>query len=405
MKIIHYLKDSKVYDFVFGLLCFFSVFGSSLVNGLLAFLVILYSVSFNKNSKQQLFSLIKSPFIFLLIFLIYIYFEGLIVGVLHEKRFQLLYLIPLLLILGSKVKSIFRVGIFFVSANLVLILIGLFRITNAYFNHANFNLKEGELVNDLMLLERPYLGFVCVLSVVISMYLMRNATKFKMLYLLCVVIFSSYIVFISARLALISLIVILITYFIGYSKLNWKFKGLSFLLIFFSFLAFNFINPTLADRFLIFSNIDFQTEQIKDYEPRVIIWQCASEIIRKGDYNLLFGMVSTEELSDKLVACYQTDEGNLVRRQFFVESKFNTHNQYLDLFITTGFFGVFILAVFGIGLIYKNYKNFFVVGFALALGMFLLTENGLYRQMGVYLISIVFVFVHHFKNLNRVNTN
>src|SRR5690606_33740233 len=135
---------------------------------------------------------------------------------------------------------------------MILILIGLFKIINAYLFKPNFNLKEGSLVNKLLILERPYLGFVCILSVLILMFLIRKKPKFKNLYLLLILVFGGYVIFISARLALISLIIVLITYFIGYAKLKWRYKALSFLLIIVSFFGFNFINPTLADRFLIF---------------------------------------------------------------------------------------------------------------------------------------------------------
>lgn len=405
MKLTHYLKESRTYDFVFGILCFMSIFGSSLVNIFLGLSILLYAISFNKIKKQQLISLVKSPFIFLFLFIIYIYTEGLIVGVLHEKRFKLLYLIPFLLILGSNVKSIVRVAIFFVVGNSLLLLFGLYNIIQAYLSNPNFNLKEGSLVNKLLIVERPYLGFTCVLSILILMFLIQKAPKFKKIFLLLILAFAGYIIFISARLALISLIIVLLTYFIGYAKLNWRYKIISFLLIIMSFFGFNFINPTLADRFLIFSEIDFQSEQIKDYEPRVIIWQCASKIIKDDNYNKFFGMVSTEKLSDNLTACYKTDEGNLVRRDFFVKTKFNTHNQYLDLFITTGFFGIILLMLLGLGLLYENHKNFYVIGIVLALGLFLLTENGLSRQMGVYLISTVLVLIYHFRGFVQVNSN
>lgn len=404
MKILTYLRNQKTYDFVFGLLCFFSVLGSSIANVMLVISIIMFSVSFSSSQKKELAQLIRLPYFLLIVFVLYIYLGGLFLGVLDEKRFQLLYLIPLLLLLGTKVKSVFKIGFGFVLGNLVLMIFGMINIIRDYTINPNFTLKEGATVNKLLLLERPYLGFVCVLGVLISFYLFKNALKFKNYYIVVAILLSAYIVLISARLALISLCLILFTYLICYLKTAIKYKLIVFVFLFFSFSSAFYLNPTLADRFLLFSNIDFKSEEIKDYEPRVIIWQCAFNIYENPNYDRFFGMVSTQKLSDELVACYQKDKGNDIRRGFFVQTKFNTHNQYLDLLLTTGYFGVGLLILLFLTMLIMYYKNFYVVALTLAIGMFLFTENGFSRQTGVYLVGFGFVFIYLFQRLRSVNS-
>lgn len=386
----------QYYSYLFGLLILCLLFGSAAVNVCFGLLCFFFLTDVKKQKQKTLDLVLRSPFTPLFLWVVYVYLCATFVGVLTEKRFQLLYLLPVLVVLGTKLKSAKWVSLFFVASTVLVCLSGWVRTLAAASTNRNSLLKEGAQVNELLLIERPYLGFICLISIVLSAYLAKLWPRFSMYFGLVVIFLSVYIVFISARLSFGILLLLSLIYFLGYARLSAVKKTLSIgIALLFMALSFG-VSSTLSDRFLLDSLDEMPLERLKDYEPRVLIWSCAYDIIQTGNFSPLVGMVSTERLTEQLVACYAQDQGNEERRAFFIDSRFNTHNQYVDLYLTTGIIGLALFVWFLLQLLIVYRKNFFATALLVATAGFFVTENVLYRQLGVYLLGLVFVFIYHF---------
>lgn len=390
----YFLKNH--YDLLFGLLCLCIVLGTPIVNICFGTLLLLGLFKWKKTRYSLNNTLFFRFFGVLLVWVTYVYVEGVSIGVLSEKRFQLLYLLPLTLLIGTQIKSIQRVSLLFVASALMLCLIGFSQTLFYILQNKSHILTEGAHVNELLLIERPYVGFICLISILLCALLSRQLPHYKIYFWILMMLQTMYIVFISARLSFLLLIGLGVLYFLGYARLSIQKKAISLGVVFLGIIVSFASSKTLSERFFINQALKMPIETLKDYEPRIIIWSCASNIAQKDTYSKLFGMISTEKLTEELVQCYQKDTGNDERRAFFVHSKFNTHNQYFDLYLTTGIIGISLFLFFLINVMVHNRKNFYSTGLLLITCGFFLTENVLYRQQGVYLIAVVFVFIYHF---------
>ncbi|NEQ48870.1 MAG: O-antigen ligase family protein [Leptolyngbya sp. SIO3F4] len=122
---------------------------------------------------------------------------------------------------------------------------------------------------------------------------------------------------------------------------------------------------------------------------RIGSWRCATSLIAEHP---LQG-VGTGDVQTELNACYeQYDTGIYQGRNF------NTHNEYLNLWVGTGLFGLlaFLIAV---GFSFRTYrKQWLAVAFLVTFLLVAFTENLLGRQMGIVyfaLLNSLFVFSEH----------
>jgi O-antigen ligase len=136
--------------------------------------------------------------------------------------------------------------------------------------------------------------------------------------------------------------------------------------------------PEVSQRFLEIFNFN-QIDKTTSTGTRIIIWEIIFDLILN---NLFFGISwgDTQNLiNSKLVAL---DLNTLINK--------NAHNQYLQILLSSGVFGFFIITYFYIQLFIKNYQKniYFTLTQTLFLIVFLI-ENFIERQNGI----IIFVFI------------
>jgi O-antigen ligase len=276
------------------------------------------------------------------------------------------------------------------SASLLLI-----SIVKLYFHYAQFGtlkLDVGKEVNELLMGERPFLGFFYLISICLCFYLITKFQKksIQIILLIASCIWASFILFISARLSILSLMIILgLSVFYAKNKIKaFTCVGIGVVGI----VAFILTNPTFKSRLTAgFAQENLELQKVIAMEPRSHIWTCAYQIVQNEALPILgFGYRNTV---DKLVNCYETREGffDEEHRSYFVNSRFNTHNQYLNTLLSTGIIGLIILLLFIFSLVLQSRMTYAQIAIVMALALFFIFENVLSRQLGAVLVGFVWV--------------
>jgi len=123
------------------------------------------------------------------------------------------------------------------------------------------------------------------------------------------------------------------------------------------------------------------------------IWDCALKISKESS-NLLFG-IGFRETTNRLVLCYTNEIKDEATKQNFISNRFNTHNQFMDFYISSGLISLLLfLGVLGT-LFIQNRKQFFPIALLIAILLFGIVENFFHRQIGAYyfgfILAILFI--------------
>lgn len=382
----------QIYDYLVLIFIVSISFSKALPNLILGILLLLFIYLIVKKKSVNIS---KSYFWSFGLLFFYLVIKQITTASIYEEfnfysRIAVVLVLPILLADVSLNKIMF--GIILLSATSIFI--ALFKTINYYFVHKVIPFSNVAEVNDLLPLERPYMGFVCVISIFICLYLMQKFPKYKNQFIIFSFIQVAFIFLIAARLSITSLIILLAVYIFIYSHLTIARKlALFFIpLLLAGFVLFNYGN--LSQRFFV----DAKMETIIDYEPRVEIWNCSYKISTDQSFNYLFGFENNKMLEDKLTDCYGTEIKKESKRQYFLDLKFNTHNQFIDIFLIGGFIGLSFFLYYCILLIMYSRKNFFMFAIGFSLIIFFILENVLHRQYGCYLTALIFAIIIKNKN-------
>jgi O-antigen ligase len=123
-------------------------------------------------------------------------------------------------------------------------------------------------------------------------------------------------------------------------------------------------------------------------------WQCVLEIMQDKE---LFGIGFTNK-QESLLSCYR--ENNMISAETLL---LNSHNEYLDFFLTLGYIGVLALLIYFINAMfvaydYRQTANLLII---ILIALFSLTENVFTRQKGVMLTSITYLLIYAAKDFPR----
>jgi O-antigen ligase len=326
--------------------------------------------------------------LFLLVLIIFI--QSMLVGRWEDFKFiKRLFLIIIILVYSIPIKKNLAPMLSFILGSLILLFCSSINLVLFFWLSGKIDMTTGDQVASILLGDRPYISYAYVLSFCLCLYMSSIVGKTKFLFYGAALIFFIFIFIISARISLISLGLIIL-YYVFYTK-NIKRVGLIiFILGVFSGLMFTF-SDSLKKRFFISSN-EYTLEQIVKFEPRYYIWNCSySLLIENKAYLMGLGF---DSLNKQLEACYSnsTDFMNKEQQDYFVRSKFNTHNQFLNFMLSTGILSLLLFIVFFISWFKMGYNNYYLSILVFVLFLFCLAENILSRQMGVELFALTLVF-------------
>ena len=387
------LNLHKTYSMLFFVLCFsLSFIGNrfyAIPNGINILLVLLFPFVIDKQTFIK--NILKKPIVCFAAFLLFVLFKSIFLGHFLEdlnvikKLFQILLLLILSFGLKRNALEQLKSGIIF--GSLFAVIYSLIKITSIIIETGSFNFSNGPIINDTLPLQRLYLGLLCVISLILVMD--RFFKMNKKAYLFLAIIFGSFVFLISARIAIITTIIVLLYYV--QLKMHKKHKLLTLLsLVLFTFLFF-LKSPNLSKRIL---DTEYKTnspifERILTQEPRYLIWKYSYSVLNK---NQLFFGYGFKGVKIQLLKKYEEID-DLNKRNWFIQEQFNSHNQYLDILLTQGIIGLALFLIF----LYYLYKeslfsdtNFLLF---LTLAIFLTIYNNFYRLIGVFIFAIIFCII------------
>ncbi|WP_188112160.1 O-antigen ligase [Aquimarina sp. RZ0] len=378
----------------------------ALPNIILAFLGLFFLF---RIKKENLMNKFKNPVMILYSFLtVYIVFS-LVFSDQISNNFSYLskfFLVIGLVILSSALKSkeIDKVKIFIISGVLCSIMISIFSIIIYSIDQGKFLFSVGKQVNEVLLTERVYLAFFCVISFIFSLDLLKNKYKklsgnvFLLINVFLIIIF---ILLIAARMALISIVIISLyqSLYIQNKKILLSIVFASTIVLVFAF----FFNKNLTNRFFYKDQNKTFVENMKVWEPRVVIWQCASDIYKQESFHTLVGLNSFTKTESELLECYENSISNAKKREWFFKQKFNTHNEFFDFLLSFGLIAlIFYTLIFIYALIVAR-KNVTLVSLIISFLLLGLVENYFHRQMGVYLFGLFLILITSQKEYDLIN--
>lgn len=275
----------------------------------------------------------------------------------------------------------------------ILLITSSFKILSDIILTDDYSFSVGDNINRVLLGERPYVGFVYVIGFFISLFLVFNVkNKLRRLLLgLLSIALISFIFFITARTSFLSLAIagLLSVFYIKDIKIK---LGVLFTVVLFGVMIVLF-NQNFKSRLTLgFEQKEHSIEKMMKLEPRYYIWDCAGMLIKEKSPSFFgYGFIATQE---KLNYCYSETQKffNLNQQEWFITKKFNTHNQYLNFYLTTGFLGFFCFITICVFCLVLNTKSFYGLCLNISMLVFFMFENVLSRQMGVELCALVLVF-------------
>jgi O-antigen ligase len=245
----------------------------------------------------------------------------------------------------------------------------------------------------LISLHTIYASMIFSIAIFLLLSLWGEINNYLLLSLFTVLILN--VLVLASKMAIVSLFII-IGYFLFKRAQKNYFKIIVVFLITISAIVSILFIPNLRHRFN-------EIARPNTYE-KVIIWNSTS--IRKGIYECSVTLLKKQwlfgygigDVQDNLNNCYE------VKSEVLFNGKYNSHNQYLSIWLGTGFLGFFIF-LFMLGYNFNLSLRFNDMLFQVIIIFFainFLTENLLQRQTGVILF-IFLINVFGWSNFNRIS--
>ncbi len=226
--------------------------------------------------------------------------------------------------------------------------------------------------------QHVYLATYNIFILISSIFLYSSIkTQLKAIFIALNFVLILSFIFLSSKMALVTLIISLVLIF--FSKFNTRSAILYSIFLFFLVLLMFIIFEPFFDRIksLVFG-----------LDPRVTIWNCVLEKIRINNY---LNFIPIGDYQKHLDYCFYNKEF-----KFYLDG-YNTHNQFLEIWLTNGFLGliIYILSLFSLFKYSIKSKKKIMSYFLIITTLFSLTETIFQRQYGIMFYSVlvtVFVF-------------
>ncbi|WP_347373641.1 O-antigen ligase family protein [Aequorivita sp. Q41] len=398
---------SAIYPYAFMLLYLiipFDDYFRAPPNILMGILVVAFPFIVRKEDFKKLKSL---PIAIFLGFFAYLCINSLISGRGLEdfttlKKVIIAVGLAILYIPIADVKKINNAIIFSSLAAILFSVYNFVLITDAT---GSFALGESPQVIESLLIDRLYLGLLSTFSILISFQaIQKKYHPNNNYYLANIFVNALFIILISSKIAVIALcVLLLVRQFYGQRKI-WK-----------AIIGIVAIVAVVGLFFLLKNENGFQTnyenhktspptfiQNSMTYELRAVIWSCAQNVITNEGFSLTgIGLKATEE---KLAVCYESTIANPTKKEQFVSARYNTHNQFLDFYLSAGFLALLFFTTFIVVNFFAVRKQFFPTAMLTILVLYCLVENLFHRQIGAYYTGFILIILLTSVKPNENNT-
>jgi len=387
---------AAIYPYVFILLYLvipFDEYVRVLPNILMLILIVIFPIIINKKDLKKI---AKVSMFLLILFIIYLLTNSFVQGRLEVDFVYLkTIMIPLgIVFLYVPITDFKKVNKAIIFSSFIAIVYSLIKFLILVNQNTDVSINFFQETVDALLIDRIYVGLLCVLSVIISYQsITKQFHPDNKYYLISIVLNVTYLLLIMSKTAIIILLfVAVLRQFYGKDKkirLGATAIILAFLAIMSYFKLPNNIENTFKPQKDI-SEVTYAGSTIP-LSYRSLIWDCALKITKDSNTNF-FG-IGFRETSDRLVNCYENEIEDLNTKQNFINKRFNTHNQYFDFYISSGLISIILFVGILIYLFFKKHKDYYSTSLLLSIILFGLVENYFHRQVGAYYIGFVLVIL------------
>ncbi len=383
---------ASIYPYTFFLLYLlipFDEYIRALPNILLGIIVIVFPFIVTKNDFKKLG---KIPVLLFLAFFAFLVLNSLFFGRIEEDFYVLKKIIiavglVILYIPVADFEKIDKAIIFSALAAMLFSIVNVFLLNDI----SSFEFKNPI---DILLIDRFYLGLLSVLSILVSYKALKPSFHpNNQFYVANIFLNVAFIFLMGSRIAIVILLAIsLLRQFYGPHK-KLRLLIAAGLIAIASVVTFASSNNFIKNYFIetvITGDARFDEKPLH-WDFRTLVWDCGCDLVASEWSNLLGSGFKTTNI--KLADCYNQRIEDDKTRAWFASQNLNTHNQFLDFYLSSGLVGI----VFFIGIIlflFKQHRNqFFPVASLLTIVLFGLTENFLYRQIGAYFFGFVLIIL------------
>ena len=251
---------------------------------------------------------------------------------------------------------------------------------------------KGDIVVELMMTPRLYLGVFSVIAFIFcsELYFCAKTRKNKTAYFCAAIFLLLNIFLIASRSAIILVLISLVS--IVWAKLRSKQRSRVLFIILSVGLFAVLGSYNLSQRFLYIEDNSRESyiEKVKTHEPRYLIWKAALSIFNESESKISgLGFGKTQQLLRKEYKLIQPER----KRNWFLTRDFNTHNQYFDILISTGFLGLALFIVFLAHLFIRAKYSIYNLNLFLVLILFMCIENSFHRTFGVFVFALMLALI------------
>jgi O-antigen ligase len=383
-----------IYPYAFLLLYLIIPFDNyirALPNILLGILLVAFPFIVKKEDFQKLKSV--PALLFFLFFLFLILNAGLFGRL--ETDFNIIKKVLIavgLIILYIPVGDVGKMKRAITFSSLAAILFSIVSIVIGINGSGDLILEDYPKLIEMLLIDRLYLGFLGVLSILISFdSLKKEFHPENRYYLFNIIVNLLFLLLIASKIALI---ILLFTFILRqfYGRRN-NIKIIAAVLLF-SLVAAVFISvkEDIQNKKFLTVNTETETNFIKNsltWDTRTVVWHCANIISREMGFSI--NGLGFKGSKDRLVECYDQKIEDNDKRARFMSARFNTHNQFIDFYLSSGIISLLIFAGTLLFLFLRGRKNFFVTALLLVLASYCFVENIFHRQLGAYFAGFIMI--------------
>lgn len=387
---------ASIYPFAFMLLFFIIPF-DEYIRALPNILLIILTISFPAIIKREHFQKIKKVPLFLLL----LFFGYMVLNSIFSGRFDtdlsILKKIAIaigLVILYLPIQYDRKVQKAVIFSSIAAIIFSIISIVYSSNTNANFEFGDSRMMIEALLVDRLYLGLISVLSILFCYRSMRKIYHpHNAYYLGAIAINVLFIVLVVSKISGIVLFCLLLIRQAYGDK-----KSIRLLI------ATGFIGFVIGGLFFLKSQqetsagpVSFSTFLNKNFgvsntsQTRLITWRCSLDVLENSTIG--FTGIGFKATKDKLVKCYQTTIKNPEKKEIFTSQRYNSHNQFLDILLSAGFMGLFLMCLFLIWSFMKNREHFFQTAILCTFIAYGLVENIFHRQIGAYYVGLILIIV------------
>ena len=172
------IKESA-FDYLFVLLIFILPFSLAIPNLVLGVLIFYFLISL--RTLKSTAALKHNSLLLLCVFFAYLFLKAIVNNTLitDSGLYSRYLLVIVILVLFLKVRDPERIKVAMIIATVALMVKSVYMIIQFYLVYHTFPLGDGNLANTVLVIERPYAGFMALISVLLSLEQFQKQQKSK----------------------------------------------------------------------------------------------------------------------------------------------------------------------------------------------------------------------------------